>query len=236
MAALFLNALALAAQSVRAAVLLSALLPTVAGAADKADRSLPITVDAASTDVDYRSNTIVLRDVVISQGEIRVQADQARATGGLNFENSRWTFSGNVRIKAETGSLKSEQAVVSFTNNLISRAVITGKPAEFEQVRSGSAEMARGRANTIDYETGPGTVSLLASAWLTDGRNEIRGERLVYNVREQRVQARQAPANSGNNGRVRITIQPGATPMGPSSKPQTPAPTTTPEPGAAPKP
>jgi lipopolysaccharide transport protein LptA len=225
MAASFHNALVLAARSAVAGIGIGALLMGVAGAADKPNRNLPITVDAASTDVDYKSNTIVLRDVVISQGEIRVQADQAKATGGLNFENSRWTFNGNVRIKAETGSLKSDQAVVSFTNNLISRAVITGKPAEFEQVRSGSAEMARGRANTIDYETGPGTVSLLASAWLTDGRNEIRGERLVYNVREQRVQARQAPAGSGENGRVRITIQPGAAPMAPGAKPKTPAPT-----------
>jgi lipopolysaccharide export system protein LptA len=194
------------------AVLATALL-YVATAADQAARNtLPIAVDAASTEVDYRNNSIVMRDVIISQGDVRVQADEARAIGGLNFENSRWTLSGNVRIRAEGGSLKSEQAVVSFANNAISRAVITGKPAEFEQARAGSAELAKGRANTIDYETANGTVSLLSAAWLSDGRNEIRGERLVYNVREQRVQARQAPDAKGSDGRVRIIIQPGAAP------------------------
>jgi lipopolysaccharide export system protein LptA len=161
--------------------------------------------------VDYRNNSIVLRDVVIEQGDVRVQAAEARASGGLNFDNTQWTFTGNVRIRAEGGSLRSDQAIVSFTNNLISRAVITGKPAEFEQARPGTAEMAKGRAETIDYETATGTVSLLSAAWLTDGRNEIRGERLVYNVREQRVQARQAPGATGDNGRVRIIIQPGTT-------------------------
>ncbi len=181
-----------------------------AQAAARAPRSAPITVDAASTEVDYRSNAILLRDVTITQGDIRVQATEARAAGGLNFENSRWTFSGNVRIRAEDGSLKSDQAVVSFTNNAISRATITGKPAEFEQARGTGADVARGRAETIIYETAAGTVSLLDSAWLSDGRNEIRGQRLVYDIREQRVQARSQPNSAtGEQGRVRIIIQPG---------------------------
>ncbi len=202
------------------------LVASDASAADSKARSrLPISVDAASSEVDYKRNSILLRDVIISQGDVRVEASEARATGGLNFQNSRWTFSGNVRIRAEGGSLRSEQAVVSFSDNLISRAVITGKPAEFEQARSGSADMARGRANTIDYETANGTVSLFNAAWLTDGRNEIRGDRLVYNVREQRVQARAQPAVDGQPGsgsRVRIIIQPGEPAKAPGTRPTTP--------------
>src|SRR2546427_590309 len=53
----------------------------------------PINLDAASTEVDGRTNTLVFSDVVISQGATRVQADRAHATG-LNFANSRWTFDG----------------------------------------------------------------------------------------------------------------------------------------------
>ncbi|MEZ5512363.1 MAG: lipopolysaccharide transport periplasmic protein LptA [Steroidobacteraceae bacterium] len=198
-----------------ALTLLMALAPgghtaVAAQAVSGASRSAPITVDAASTEVDYRSNAILLRDVTISQGDIRVQATEARAAGGLNFQNSRWTFSGNVRIRAEGGSLRSDQAVISFANNTISRATITGKPAEFEQARGTGADVARGRAETIIYETAAGTVSLQDSAWLSDGRNEIRGQRLVYNIREQRVQARSQPNSAtGNQGRVRIIIQPG---------------------------
>ena len=60
----------------------------------------PINLDAASTEVDGRTNTLVFSDVVISQGATRVQADRAHATG-LNFANSRWTFDGRVRIEAE---------------------------------------------------------------------------------------------------------------------------------------
>src|SRR6059058_4559006 len=103
----------------------------------------PINLDAASTEVDYRTNTLVFRDVVISQGSTRVQAEHARATG-LNFANSRWTFDGKVRIDGEQhGALRSDQVTVEFRDNRIARA-ITGKPAEFEQKRNDSDQLARG--------------------------------------------------------------------------------------------
>src|SRR5438067_9209238 len=134
----------------------------------------PINLDAASTEVDYRTNTLVFRDVVISQGSTRVQAEHARATG-LNFANSRWTFEGKVRIDGEQhGALRSDQATVEFRDNRIARATITGKPAEFEQKRNDSDQLARGHADEIVYDVSEGTVRLSEEAWLTDGQNESR--------------------------------------------------------------
>jgi lipopolysaccharide transport protein LptA len=167
----------------------------------------PITVDAASSEVDYRSNTVVFSQVVISQGATRVQADHAHATG-LNFANSRWTFEGHVRIDAEPrGSLRSDQAVVEFRDNRIARATVTGKPAEFEQQRADTGQIARGHADEIVYNVEDGTVRLADDAWLTDGQNEISGPLLVYNIRAQRVQADAAPGGQ----RVHITITPRTT-------------------------
>ncbi len=161
----------------------------------------PINLDAASTEVDYRTNTLVFRDVVISQGSTRVQAEHARATG-LNFANSRWTFEGKVRIDGEQhGALRSDQATVEFRDNRIARATITGKPAEFEQKRNDSDQLARGHADEIVYDVSEGTVRLSEEAWLTDGQNEISGALLVYNVRAQRWQASAAP---GTDERVHM--------------------------------
>ncbi len=174
-------------------------------------RDQAVSLDAASSDVDYRNNTVNFRDVVITQGNTRVSADAARATG-LNFENATWNFTGNVRITVDDGALRSSEAVVDFAANRIARATITGSPAEFEQRRSESGELARGRAGRIQYDVPAGTVTLSKAAWLTDGRNEISGQELVYNVRQQRVQAETQP---GQTDRVRITIRPrddGATP------------------------
>jgi lipopolysaccharide export system protein LptA len=167
-------------------------------------RDLPVSLDAASSEVDYRTNTVNFRDVVISQGGMRVAAETARATG-LNFENATWNFRGNVRITVDGGSLKSDEAKVDFAANRISRATIAGSPAQFEQKRAGTSDLARGRAGRIEYDVPTGTVKLTQDAWLTDGRNDISGQELVYNVREQRVQAEAKP---GNTDRVRITIRP----------------------------
>src|SRR5215469_12615239 len=169
-----------------------ALLPALgAGAADAVPdfSGQPVSVDAASSEIDARTNALVFRNVVISQGDMRVQAEHARATG-LNFANSRWNFEGNVRIDAEQrGSLRSDQAVVEFRDNHIARATITGKPAEFQQRRANSDQIARGRADQILYDVNDGTVRLTDEAWLSDGQNEISGPLLVYNIREQQIKA-----------------------------------------------
>jgi lipopolysaccharide transport protein LptA len=178
-------------------------------------RQLPVTVDAASSEVDYRSNTVVFSQVVISQGAMRVQADHAHASG-LNFANSRWTFEGHVRIDAEPrGSLRADQAVVEFRDNRILRATANGKPAQFEQPRADSQQMAHGHANEIVYDVNEGTVRLSEDAWLSDGTNEISGPLLVYNIRAQRVQA---ATQSGTDQRVHIVIQPQSAPAAPPGK------------------
>src|SRR5690242_10979978 len=86
-----------AAQALAAPASPGAAVTAAAANAALPARQLPITVDAASSEVDYRTNTVVFSQVVISQGAMRVQADHAHASG-LNFANSRWTFDGNVRI------------------------------------------------------------------------------------------------------------------------------------------
>ena len=122
-----------------------------------------------------------------------------------------------MRITAEGGSLSSDKAIVSFRNKLISAATITGAPAQFEQQRD-DGTTARGRANTIDYETASGTVSFNTNAWLSYGRNEITGQQLVYNIRTQSVQGQPKPGASSGDGRVRIVIQPDKPPTLPDAR------------------
>src|SRR5213082_3994 len=200
------------ARSCRKLLLLAAALAGGAAAAPAPAPPLaqqPINLDAASTEVDGRTNTLAFSDVVISQGVTRVQAEHAHATG-LNFANSRWTFDGKVRIDAEQhGSLRSDQATIEFRDNRIARATVTGKPAEFEQQRTDSGQLARGHAGEIVYDLDDGTVQLTNEAWLTDGQTEISGALLVYNIREQRVQAAASP---GTDQRVHITIAPRVVP------------------------
>ncbi len=194
---------------VRGTAVLAVALLGVAQAAAPPCANPQIVIDAKPAEVDYRNNHAVLRDVVITQCDMRIEAREARVTGGLDLEDSRWTISGDVRITAEGGRLRSDKAVVWFRNNLVSQATITGTPAEFEQLRA-DGSTSRGRANVIDYQTTNGTVSLKEDAWLMVGCNEITGQQLVYNIRAQNVQA-QAQPNADD--RIRITI-PGKRPAG----------------------
>ena len=175
-------------------------LPPLIGRSD-----LPVELTAKSSEVDYTNNTLVFTDVVISQGGTRVSADHAHATG-LDFVKSTWNFDGRVRIDAPPrGSLRADSAVVEFKDNRIARATATGKPADFEQTREGSDQIARGHANQIVYDVTDGTIRLSDDAWLSDGQNQISGPLLVYNVRAQRVQATSTP---GKEDRVHIIINP----------------------------
>lgn len=190
----------------RALALLAGLLATAAAAAPPDFGGQPVAVDAASSEIDVRTNTLVFRNVVISQGNMRVSAEHARATG-LNFANSKWNFEGNVRIDGEQrGSLRADQAVVEFKDNHIARATVTGKPAEFEQKRASSEQMTRGHADEILYDLSNGTVQLKDDAWLCDGQTQISGPLLVYNIREQRLGA--AGASGAADQRIHINIAP----------------------------
>ena len=170
-----------------------------------------INVDAASQELDYKTNTVVFRQIVVSQGATRVRADRANATG-LNFENSRWTFRGNVQIDAPPrGSLRSEQATVEFRNKRIAGVTITGKPAQFEQQRADDLGMEKGHADQIVYDVNQGTVLLTNDAWISDGRNEMSAPSISYSIREQKVLATSSGAHQG----VHITITPQASPKPP---------------------
>ena len=204
--AVLVGAALLTLNAASAATHIAAVTKNSVPAPSKDARKLPI--DVASSKIDYKGDTVVFQDVVITQGDTKVQADHAHATGLDNFDNSHWTFDGNVRINGEQhGSLKSDQAVVEFRNKYISKATITGNPAEFEQKRTDTAEVARGHAHEIVYNVVDGTVRLSDDAWLSDGHNEISGHELVYSIREQRVQAATQP---GTDDKVHIIIDPNA--------------------------
>ncbi len=175
--------------------------------------SQPIQLEARSSDFDYKNNTLLFHGVRIAQGGLAIEADEATATG-LDFKDSHWLFKGNVRITGPDGSLASDEARIAFAANLIANAEVRGSPARFEQKRDKG--VARGRALRIEYQPAAGTVRLIGDAWLSDGNNEITGQTLVYNMRDQRVLAN--PDEQGSQP-VRITINPKKAEPKPDAKP-----------------
>ena len=165
----------------------------------------PINLDAASSEVDYKTNTVEFKDVVISQGDMRIQSDRAHATG-LNFANSKWDFEGNVRIDAEQrGNLRSDSR-----DRRVSRQP---HPARHRDRQAGQlrAEAHRFRADGArpcgqdplrrQRRHRPPHRGCLA---LRRAERDLRPV-LVYNIRAQKVQADTTP---DDGQRVHIIIQP----------------------------
>ncbi len=199
----------------RSAVSLVALLSFAAIAfagGPQLDEDKPIQLDARSSEFDYKTSSLVFREIHISQGSLWIEADDA-AADGLDFKASVWRFSGHVRVGLVDGTLQSDEARITFSDNQVSVAHITGTPAAFEQKRPNGA-VARGHASQIEYRPLQGTVRLTGEAWLSDGTNEISGATLVHDLSGQRVIAN--PDDQGDQ-RVRLTIQPKKNEKSPTS-------------------
>lgn len=184
---------ALRPERLLAALALSA-AAAVAGAQERTE--LPIQLNASTTDFDYQNGRLKFEAITITQGEVKITAERAEATG-LDFKDSSWEFSGTVRITMPEAALASDSARVRFSGGVIATAMVTGAPATFQQQRDD--QLAQGRANRIDYDLQRGSVELDGDAWLSDGKTEMTGGKLVYSTANQRVVSRDP---------VTITIQP----------------------------
>jgi lipopolysaccharide transport protein LptA len=173
------------------------------------DRQAPILLDAQSTSIDLKTNSAVFSKIRISQGAMSITADQGQASqqrsADLYFENNVWNFRGNVKITVEQGQLFSDDAQITFVNSVLTRAIVNGKPASFEQTVAKTGRFAKGHAETIDYDAAKHMVRFSKNAYLNDGDHDILAQSVKYDILAQRVIAEEAEQNST---RVRITITP----------------------------
>jgi lipopolysaccharide transport protein LptA len=137
-------------------------------------------------------------------GQGQSQNQGSKQATGLDFDNSLWTFRGNVKITTGDGQLSADDAQITFAKQRLYKATANGKQAEFQGQVEKTGKVAHGRANTIDYDAVKGVVRLLNSAWLTYGETELRGDSLKYNVGQSIV----AEGTEPDSQRVHITITP----------------------------
>lgn len=162
-------------------VLLAALLAASAVWAQKADRSLPLTIEAdKSSTVDLAKQVVVfLGNVVITQGTMRIEADR-------------------VEVRESPEGWRS--AVATGTS---------AQPATFRQKRDGVDETIEGRAQRIEYDGRVETVRLSGNAMMRRLRgntpaDEVSGPLITYDS----VNELFSVAGAGAEGRVRAVLTP----------------------------
>ncbi|MET0533685.1 MAG: LptA/OstA family protein [Steroidobacter sp.] len=153
---------------------------------------------------DFRSDTLELSgNVRVAQGPASIEAQNAKGRN-VRAESSRWTFEKGVRIRTAEADLQSNLATAAIVNGQFADARIEGTPARFEQVGGTANRQVRGRAGVIEYDFVTGVVKLSNQVWFSNGKDEFRGDVVIYNVRDERVQIN--PGGSSN--RVRGIIRP----------------------------
>lgn len=163
---------------------------------------VPIKLSADSSDFNYNTRRLVFKGLKIEQGNLAIEADLAE-TDELDFADGLWTFSGNVTVKTETVSLYCDDASIHFTNHELASAELLGSPARFEQATDESGQANTGEANRMIYQTAAGILELHTNARFADGKNEISGDQITYDVIQRNLSA-----GSGDSGPVTILIEP----------------------------
>lgn len=159
---------------------------------------------------DFRNDTLdISGNVRVTQGPASIEAESAKARD-VRADTQRWTFEDSVRIRTDEAALQSNLATAAVVNGQIASARVEGSPARFEQVSGADDRQVRGRAGVIEYDFNTGVVKLTNQVWFSNGKDEFRGDVVIYNVRDERVQIN--PGGSSN--RVRGIIRPNKTQNG----------------------
>jgi lipopolysaccharide transport protein LptA len=168
------------------------------------DLRLPISLDADSTSYDGKNSMLMFHGLRLSQGSISIQADEGRASN-LDFEDSIWQFSGNVVIDVQRGHIECDSADLRFTGHELQKATIIGSPATFELQRPESGVVTYAEAGRLEYDFQAGVIEFSDDAMITEGGNTISSDYFVYDIEEQRINAR---SNGDGDSRVRVTYTP----------------------------
>jgi lipopolysaccharide transport protein LptA len=171
---------------------------------DDLDLRLPWDIDAESTSFDGKTSMIVFRGLRLSQGGISIEADEGRANN-TEGEDGFWKFSGNVIINVDNGYIECDSADLRFADYQLKNATVTGSPATFELKRVGSDAVTSAEAGRFSYDVPAGIIEFSDDATINESGNQISSNFLVYNIREQRIDA---DSSGDEDGRVRITYTP----------------------------
>jgi lipopolysaccharide transport protein LptA len=183
---------------------LAAIAPAAAAQVSDLDMRLPMDIISENTTYDGKNSMIIFSGLRLTQGGVRIEADEGRATR-MELEDATWRFAGNVTIDVGNGHIECDSAELFFDEFQLKVAVVAGSPATYELQRAGAEEPTQAQAGLLKYDVDAGVIEFSDGATITEGGNQISSHMLVYNIAEQRINA---DASGEEDGRVRITYTP----------------------------
>lgn len=117
---------------------------------------------------------------------IHIESDQQ----SLDMQGNVVTFTGNVLMTQGSIKINADKVVVTRPGGEQGKEVIDGygKPATFFQMQD-NGKPVKGRASHMHYELQNDFVVLTGDAYLEQVDSNIKGDKITYLVKEQKMQA-----------------------------------------------
>jgi len=130
---------------------------------------------------------------------IDIKADRSE----YNEKEGHQSLSGNVLITQGTMKIRADSIIVRLdSQNRLSVIEGEGSPIIFQQ-QNDLGELVEGKCRRIRYDAVKGRLTLSGSATLSEPKQQLRSEKIVFNSITQTV-----VAEGGKSGQVSITLQP----------------------------
>ncbi len=117
---------------------------------------------------------------------IHIESDQQ----SLDMQGNVATFTGNVIVTQGSIKINADKVVVTRPNGEKGKETMDGygNPATFYQMQD-SGKPVKGHASKMHYETANDLVVLTGNAYLEQLDSNIKGDKITYLVKQQKMQA-----------------------------------------------
>ncbi len=115
--------------------------------------------------------------------------------------NISCTLKGNIVITQGTLKINASQGQMMQSGGRASRAKLSGGVTMSQTLDDGTP--VNTKSNAVDYDFSTEVIILTGGVVINQPRGNLRGERVVYNMRTGQVQS-----GGQGNGRVHMTLQP----------------------------
>jgi lipopolysaccharide transport protein LptA len=164
-----------------------ALASTAALAAGAQNNNEELEFTSGPLILDRQTNMMRAQGPVITQGDLRIVADDALATGTEFDEAGEFRLTGNVRIEVGSAVMEADSAVFTFAGGQLRHGELEGGPVSFTDIDQAQQRSITGRAGKMSYDYVARTLRMTGDASVQLDNREILGCDLIYDFAAERV-------------------------------------------------
>ena len=151
---------------------------------------------------------MLLMLILASQAGLALESDKEQpielAADSVDIDESKGMsiYRGNVDLRQGSMHLRADVVTVHQNNRKLTKIIAEGRPVKFRQATDKG--LVKGEARRAEYEVSSENLVMIGDAVLTQGKDSMRSDRIVYDPVKSVVTA---GAAAKGKERVRISIE-----------------------------